>query len=136
MYGHHLKDAWDGKLATAQAVPQNTSAYGDEGSKQFNGTQGSVEVIVACNEAMSLAATKVLTVVLHDSADDSSFAEVDGVKFTETAPAGEAKTYAAGDIICRLPVPSNLRRYAKVYVTTDDAAASGKFDAWLDFQAR
>ena len=133
MYNHSIKSARD-KLATAQALPQNTSAYGDEGSLEFSGTQGALEIVVACNTAITIAAAKKLEIELYDSADDSAFAAVDGCKVVITD--SSETTYAAGDEICRINPPSTLRQYAKIRFLTDDAAASGAVDAWLDYLAR
>jgi len=130
MYNHDLKEIGS-KLATAQSLPQNTNAYGDEGSKEFHKTLGAVQVKVTCNEAISIAATKKLEIEMYDSADDSTFAVVPGTKVTITD--STPSTYAADDVLARIGLPSSLRRYCKIRFLTDDASASGKVDAWLDF---
>lgn len=132
MYNHTIKSNVDGYFATAQAVPQNTSAYGDEGSKIVNATMGRIELVVVAKTDVAITANQTLTIEVYDSADDSSFAAIDSLKFTDI-DAATTLEYAAGDEICRFALPSNTRKYVKPKFTTNDASASGTLDCYMEF---
>ena len=132
---NHILECNDSDLAQALALPQNDSAYGNEGPHQFDMTMGAVEAVVLCEEDISVADTKSLSIVLvHGDTEAACTTEL-GETFSETAD-GAALTYDAGDEICRLSVPSSLKQYGNIKVTTDDAAATGKIKALLNFLPR
>ena len=115
--------------ARAQTLPQNTNADGNGGAIEASGVQGGIECIVRCSTAISIADTKTLTIKMLDGASASSMSDVPELDpfFTVTA-SGAAQTYAVGDELARITLPTNIRRYTKVNITTDDAAASGAVD--------
>jgi hypothetical protein len=124
----------DSYLAKAQTIPNNTSADGNGGSFQgLNATLGGVEVVVEVNTQIALADTKVLTVKLQDSADNSSFADLVTL-YTKTASGAE--TIAAGTVLKKYIVPTNARKYIKAVITTTDTGQTGKIDAFLNYLAR
>ena len=102
MYDNILTSSND-YLSSSQAVPQNTNADGDEGSKRINGSLGALQIVVKCKTAITLAASKTLTLTVKDSADDSSFSTI----VTEEIATGSGLTYAADDVIARLAIPSD-----------------------------
>jgi len=122
-------------LAAAQALPQNTSAYGDEGAAQFAGTMQGLRVLIGCNEAITITATKKLQFELWDSATETgTFTKCGGT--VELTDASTDLEYAAEDLICEIPVPEDMLPWAKLKIITDDASAAGKIDAWLDYVPR
>ncbi len=129
-----LKSAAD-FLALDQALPQNTSADGNGGSFDLGNTQGSLEVVAEVGSlATDLTDAKVLSIKLHDSADNSSFAELATV-YTLTAGSGSG-VKAAGTALGKLIVPSNARRYVKAVITTDDADVAGKLNVFFTYIPR
>jgi len=133
MYKHSLKAA-DDYLASAQSLPQNASASGNKGARDFCRTQGALEVVVAAHADISIADTKGITIGLEHSDDGVTFATV-GESFAATA-AGAPLTWDEGQTVCRLAVSSKLKRHARLTITTTDAAAAGSVDAWLEYLAR
>lgn len=133
MHNHSLKSA-DDYLASAQPLPQNASAPGNKGALDFCRTQGALEVVAAAHADISIADAKSLTIGLEHSDDGLAFAPV-GEAFTATAQ-GAPLTFDEGAILCRLAVPSGLKRHARLSIATTDAAAAGAVDAWLEYLAR
>lgn len=120
-------------LAKAQTLPQNTSADGNGGSFQLSDTMASVEVIAAVNAEVTLADTKVLSVKLQDSADNSSFADLETL-YTLTSDGGDV--LAAGTVLGRFIIPTTARRYVKAVLVSDDAALTGKVDVFAVYLPR
>lgn len=124
----------DSYLAKAQAIPNNTSADGNGGSFQgLGGTLGGVEVVVEVDAEVSLADTKVLSVKLQDSANNSSFADLATI-YTKTASG--ATTLSAGTVLARYIVPTSARKYIKAVITTTDTGESGKLNVFLNYLSR
>lgn len=122
--------AADDFLAKDQSVPQNTSADGNGGSFDLGNTQGSLEVVAEIGSvATDLTDTKILSVKLQDSADDSSFADLATV-YSLTAASGSG-VKAIGTVLGKLIIPSTARRYVKAVITTDDADVVGKLNVFL-----
>lgn len=123
-------------LATAQTIPQNTNAAGDEGFKEIAGTLGALDVVFSAKTAVTLASNTTFTAHLEDSADGvNSIADVPGASLTKSAGATGA-IYAAGTILARIPVPSTAKRYVRCNIATNDAAATGTIDAFVEFKGR
>ncbi len=126
-YNGEVKFA-DDYFATAQSVPQNTSANGNGGVFESLGqTQGSIEVVAKVNTQIGLAAVKVITVKLQHSDDNSTFTDLQTL-YTKTTVGAE--TIAAGTELARYIVPTSAKQYIKAVLTTDDAAATGKVDIY------
>jgi hypothetical protein len=125
-YDNDLVAAGD-YLASAQAVPKNTNADGDEGSVALGGTLGKIEIRVKAASEVTIHNTKVITIIVQDSADDSSFSTIATI-LSHTA-SGD-KVWAAGDILARFVLPSNCRKYVKVNIATTDASAAGTLDIY------
>ncbi len=125
----------DDYLAKDQALPQNTSANGNGGSFDLGNTEASLEVVAEVGSvAIDLSDAKVLTVMLQDSADNSSFADL-GTVYTITASAGSG-VKAVGTVLGRLLIPTTARRYVKAVITTDDADVNGKLNVYLVYIPR
>lgn len=121
----------DDFLAKDQDVPDNTSVDGNGGSLDLgNFQQASLEVVAKVGSVgLDISDTFALTIALHDSADNSSFAAL-GTVYTITAAAGSG-VKAIGTVLGKLLIPSSVRRYVKAVITTTDASASGKVDVFL-----
>lgn len=132
-YNGEIKFA-DDYLVKAQSVPQNTSADGNGGVFENLGkVQGSIEVVAKVNTEIALADTKVLTVKLQHSDDNSSYSDLQTL-YTKTASGAE--TIAADTELARYIVPTTAKRYIKAVITTTDAAATGKLDVYTVYLAR
>lgn len=128
-----LKSA-DDFLALDQTIPSATSADGNGGSFDLGNTQGSLEVVAEVGSvALAITDTKVFSIKLYDSADDSSFAELATV-YSLTAAGGNG-AIAAGTELGKLIVPSNARRYVKAVLTTDNAD-TGKVNVFFTYVPR
>lgn len=125
----------DDYLAKEQATPQNTSADGNGGSFEISGTEGAIEVVAEVGaDALDLSDTKVLTIKLQDSADNSSFDDLATI-YTITASSGSG-AIAAETELARFVIPSDARRYIKAVITTDDADVGGKINIFQNYLAR
>ncbi|WP_029896600.1 hypothetical protein [Desulfohalovibrio reitneri] len=136
MYKHTVKSAAD-HLATEQDLPQNATAFGNHGSLEFAGAMGALEVVVTAASDISLAQDATLTIGLEHSADDGvqeAFANV-GEQFAAVSASGPL-AFEEGEVVCRLAVPSTLKKHARLTLATTDAAATGAVDAWLEYLAR
>jgi hypothetical protein len=124
----------DSYLTKNHAIPNNTSEDGNGGSfAGLAGTMGGVEIIVEVETQVALADTKVLSVKLQDSANDSSFADLATI-YTKTASG--ATTLAAGTILARYIVPTSARKYLKAVITSTDTQQSGKLNVFLNYLPR
>ena len=134
MYGNRLTLHGE-YLASDQAVPQNTSVDGNGGALRLAGTLGSVEVGVTAASAVTVADGSSLSVRLEESdAKEGPFAYA-GIGLDLTA-SGAPLTFAAGEDLGRIALPSTLKEWTKAVITSDDATASGAIDVWLDFRPR
>lgn len=128
-----LKSAND-FLALDQTIPSNSSADGNGGSFDLGNTQGALEVVAEVGSvALAITDTKVFTIKLQDSADNSSFADLATV-YTITASGGNGAK-AAGTLLGKLIVPSTARRYVKAVLTTNNAD-TGKVNVFFTYIPR
>jgi len=118
-------------LSENQAVPQNTSADGNGEVQEVAGTNGSLEVVVECSEAITITSAKVLSIKIQDSnTSGSGYADLATI-YSATAP-----TFAAGDVIARYTLPEGVKNYIKAVLTTDDASAAGKLNIFTHYVPR
>ena len=106
-FGRNIQDA---VFSTSKALPAasatNVSSSFDLGNVGFKPEELEVEISVP---AMALHVTaNNTTITLHDSADDSSFAEV--VPMTQVKVLGVVSTGSVA-VLCRFRLPPNVRRY-------------------------
>ena len=120
---HHLKVHGE-SLAAAQALPQNTTLNGT--GVKLGGTLGSTEIVIRANTALAVADTKVFSVKLQDSADNSTFANLQTV-YSLTAAGGNG-AIAADTELARYVIPTTANKWVRAVITTDDAAATGDLD--------
>lgn len=97
---------------------------------------GSLAVVVVANGDVSIPSTKKLTVTIQGSdTEDGSFADIAGApEMSVNGGTSAATAFSDGDIIGRLVLP-DMKRYAKIKLTTD-GAATGKVDVFLSYLAR
>ena len=132
MYKHNLKVYGD-YLAKEQALPQNTSANGNGNEVRLGGTMGGIEIVLECIALITLADTKVLTIKLRDSADGTTYADLETV-YTVTA-SGET-TVAAGTIMARFILPTDCNDYIMATLTSTDAALTGSVSIYPTYLPR
>ena len=116
-------DSWFKK---AMSLPQNTSADSDVLSVGEGGQNSSLCVNVDVNAAITLTATKVLTIAIKTSADGTNWTTLHSETFDE-APTGHVLDYV---------LPPSCKEKAKVTLTTDDSSADGKVDIYLTYIPR
>lgn len=132
MYGHMLRVHGE-QLAKGQALPRNAQAAGNGGAQRAGALMGAAEVAVVAATDVALGSGKSLTLTLEDSGDGVAFAALP-VSFRRTVTA--ARSWKPGEVLGRLPVPSDCRRHVRAVVGTDDAAASGSVDIVFDYLPR
>lgn len=128
-YGARLRDAHSGYLAKGQTLPTSASDLGNDGPKSFGKTLGRIQIAAVAAEPVSIPATKNLTFELQGCATETgSYAAVPGCS---VAVAGE-KTFAAGEVICTVPVSEDaFERFGQINITSD-GATTGKVDVFLE----
>jgi hypothetical protein len=111
----------DDFLAKDQTIPSNTTADGNGGSFDIgNSQEGSFEIVAKVGSVpLAITDTKIFTIALHDSADNSSFTALATI-YTITAAGGNGAK-AVGTILGKLVIPSSVRRYVKAVLTTNNA---------------
>ncbi len=134
MYKHDVKE--DGQyLAKKQAVPQNDTAVGNGMFvENCGGTMGGIEIVAVVDTEVGLADTKVLSVRLQDSADGTTYADLETIA-TVTADSASF-TLAAGTQLGGRIVRNADRDYIRVSITTDDAAATGTISVYPRYLPR
>jgi hypothetical protein len=94
------------------------------------GQNGALCIIVRAASAVSIAASKALTITVKDGAAEDSLASKQA--FTVSG----AKTYAAGVVVWDFVLPPSINEWTGVTVTCDDTAATGALDVYLKYLAR
>ncbi len=124
----------DDFLALDQTIPSNTSADGNGGSFDLGNTQVALEVVAEVGSVdLAITDTKVFSIKIQDSADNSSFADLATV-YTITAADGNGAIVASTEL-GKLVVPPNARRYVKAVLTTNNAD-TGKVNVFLAYIPR
>ena len=117
----------------AEALPQNTSSNSQAISTGTKGALGSFCVKAVVADEISLADTKTLQIILQDSADGENFADVETL-YEMTADG--AATIVAGQVLCEYVMAPTIRRWTRIAVVTDDAAAAGSISAYPRYMPR
>lgn len=120
------KPAADSKIFTDEALPLNTSVNSAVFKVGAGGQNGSINLVIEVEDAITLTATKKITVEVKTSADESTWVVLEKKEFT-AAPTGEMLDYV---------FPPSTRESCKLTVTTDDASAVGSFNAYLRYLPR
>ena len=91
------------------------------------GQHGATHIVLRAKTDVTLADTKqILLGLLEANAENGTF-----VKTLEAVvTASGATVYSAGAIIAELVIPRTSKEFTKVSFTTDDAAATGKIEAF------
>lgn len=124
----------DTQPASRQEMPRNATVQGNGGAHHAGGLLGTTEMVMVAATPVTLGDGKSLTLGLEDSADGIAFAPVP-VSFRRTFSGGP-RTWEPGDVLARLPVPSDCRARIRVVFGNDDPEASGSVDVLFDVQPR
>ncbi|WP_027186658.1 hypothetical protein [Desulfovibrio cuneatus] len=133
MYNHQLR-VYGEYLAKEQPLPQNSQSVGNGGGQRAGSMLGAAEVVFTASAPVALQAQKAVSFGLEESDDNTSFTPVP-ITF-RLATGTTARAWEQGDIIGRLPLPSELKRYVRLTLATDDAAAKGSVDAAFSYLPR
>ncbi len=132
MYNHILRVNGE-FLATAQSV-SSTAATGNGGALRADNTQGALELVVAASGAVSIAADKSITVTLSDcDTEDGTYVSMP-LLLTKTFAA--ATSYADGDVIGKIPLPSDIGTFVKITLSTTNSTAIGAVDVFAAYLPR
>lgn len=132
MYNHKLKFT-DQMFQEGVTLPANTSATCTN-AMRVDGTNGRLAICVTANDDnVVLATTKKLTLSYTqcDTEDGSFAAPAPSLTLVKTA-SGSYKP-DAGDVVMRMILPTDVKKWVKAVVTTDDPAAAGKLDVFLEY---
>lgn len=132
MYGHMLRIHGE-HLAKGQTLPANAQVVGNGGPQRAGAMMGAAEVAAVAASPVTLGNDKSLTLTLQDSDDGLAFAALP-VSFRRSVLGG--RTWAVGEVLGRLPLPSGCRRHVRVVIGTDDDAATGTVDVVFDYLPR
>lgn len=111
----------DAQAVTASAASTDVIDFGQ--ARPNTGMDDRTSMVITVDEAAAASGAATVTISVQDSADNSTFADVD-----VTAAIGKA-TLAAGYQIV-IPMPTKLRRYCRVYYTVATGPlTAGKFSA-------
>ena len=132
--GKPIRD-YDGYLAKANALPQNTSAYAVEGAYFLGNTNGALRIQTYVTTAWDLTDTKIATIDLYDSADGITYAKFVTL-YTLTAAAGNGIILAGVKLGDDYVIPPDCNDYVKLYLTTDDADVVGAIDTTITYLSR
>ncbi len=133
MYNHQLR-VYGEYLAKEQPLPQNSQSVGNGGGQRAGSMMGAAEVVLTASAPVALQTQKTVSFGLEESDDNISFTPVP--IFFRLATGTAARAWEQGDIIGRLPPPSELKRYVRLTLATDDAAAKGCVDATFSYLPR
>lgn len=114
-------------------LPANTSDTCDN-AMRVDGTNGRLAICVKANDDnVVLATTKKLTLSYTqcDTEDGSFAAPAPNQTLVKTASGSYEPN--AGDVIMRMLLPTDVKKWVKAVLTTDDASAAGKVDVFLEY---
>lgn len=109
-------------------IPQAASVNGT--AQQTGQTNGQLEIVLEAATDILIADTENITLTIETSADGSTnFIQIG----TDSITSSGAITYLAGKEIMSfvLPQSANLLEWTRAVVATDDAAATGTYDAYI-----
>ena len=130
--GENLK-ADNGYYLEGATIPKNTTLNSASIRTENGAINGAQAIYVEAKTDIVISDTKVLTVNIEDSADDTTFAKLAEVY---TVTASGATTITAGTIIANFILPDNAKTFTRVSITTNDASVVGTGDAYLQYKAR
>lgn len=132
MYKHVLK--FDDQMFQADlTLPANTSATCTN-AMRVGGTNGRLAIcVVAKDDNIVLATTKNLTLSYTqcDTEGGSFAAPAPNQTLVKTASGSYEPN--AGDVVMRMLLPLDVKKWVKAVLTTDDASAAGKVDVFLEY---
>jgi len=130
--GEDIKAA-DSIYYNAVTVPANTNTDSTALRTEVEAIQGAQSVYVKVDTDIVITDTKVVTVIVEDSADNITFTQLAEL-YTVTA-SGET-TLDAGGILAQYVLPDNAKAYTRLNVATDDTGVVGKLTAYLRYLPR
>jgi len=118
----------DAQAETSQAAHDSDNVIDFGASGADYGAINEAHLFARVRTTCTSGGSATLTVKLQDSADNSSWADVEGVTSGSVAVAD----LESGLFLLRTKLPRDLRRYIKLVYTIGTAAlTAGDFDAWV-----
>jgi len=135
MYNHKLRFASQ-IFETGQTIPQNTSDPAAVGLR-VAGQEGNLAIVFRALTETTIAITENLILSMQDSDDDADTDAYAAIvpAHVLTIHATAEIVYAVGDIIARIIIPAGTKDWVKPVLATDDAAATGTIDTFLEYLA-
>lgn len=111
------------QAVTASAASTDAIDFGQ--ANPDVGMDGRSKMVITVDEAAAAVGAATVVFSVQDSADNSTFADV-----AATVAVGKATLVAGHQIV--IPMPTNLRRYCRVYYTVGTGPlTAGKFSAQI-----
>lgn len=131
MYLHTLKER--GQIfEQAMALPQ-VAIHDCPTALNVGNELGMLSCTITANTAVAIAAGKIVTFsFMHSDSQDGTYTEQGRTTIT-TATALSA---SPGRVVARAVFPPDTKRWIKMRVACDDAAASGSVDVFVEYLAR
>ena len=132
MYNHQLRIHGE-YLASKQTLPKNAQIVGNGGGQRAGSLMGAAEIVVQAASVVTIAAAKSFSVLLEHSADNETFSLM---PLAFKSSAALARTWQEGDVMARMPLPSDCERFVRILLATDDTTAAGMVDAHFNYLPR
>ena len=107
-----------------KAIAKNTSETTD--SLEVGGVYSALEVIIDVTTKIQITSTKTLSITLQESADNTDFSDRVTI-YSATSP----DDINAAEGWLRFTLPADIKKYARLKVTTNDGSAAGAITAYL-----
>lgn len=137
MYDGSIRDY----LAYQQDLPQDDTSYGQDSdgdavTQEVKGAMGGLQVVAKCHEEITLADKKVLSLSIEESSDNGDEDAFAHKAYLYYVTASGETTIEAGTVLGRFVLPTDIERYIRIALETDDATASGSVDVYLEYLPR
>lgn len=134
MYNHKLQFA-DQLFEAAMTFPANTSATATN-PMRVGGANGNLAItVVGADTDVLLADTKIFTLSYTEATTESGVYAAANPAVSSVYTASGAYAPAVGIVMNRLVLPPDAGPWIKAVLATDDAAADGTVDVFLEYLA-
>ena len=132
MYNHKLI-VEDQVFELGMTLPASNSSLCDN-ALRVDGTNGRLAVCVtAADDNVVLATTKKLTLSYTECDTETGSFTTPAPNQTLVKTASGSYQPDSGDVIMRMLLPTEVKKWVKTTLTTDDAAATGKVNVFLEY---
>ena len=131
MYNHKLI-LTNQMFEAGKTIPANTSADASTAGRA-GGTKSRLAVTVTAATATSIDIGKQFILTLKECATETGTFVTPGAAPSMTVTYAAATDFAVGERIASLVLPENIGKWVKARVATNDAAATGTLNIFLEY---